>query len=194
MSRGRIARWMMEEVGEPYDTKVLEYGEEMKSPEYLEINPMGKVPALTHNGVVVTEAAAICAYLADAFPSANLLPTAENKASYFRWLFFAAGPIETMSTVKALNVPHDSNNERMLGYGNYDFLETTLINWLKAHEYIAGDRFTAADVYVGSQLNWGLRMGSLTHNETFSRYVEQVTSRPAHKRADEIERELGAAF
>ena len=104
MSRGRIARWMLEEVGQPYRTEVLGYGEAMKSPEYLAVNPMGKVPAIVHKGTVVTEAAAICAYLADAFPEAGLAPEPHERASYYRWMFFAAGPVEAAITDRSLGV------------------------------------------------------------------------------------------
>lgn len=98
MSRGRIARWMLEEVGEPYETQVVEYGEAMKSPEYLAVNPLGKVPAIRHGDQIVTECAAICAYLADAFPQAGLAPPVEQRGNYYRWMFFAAGPVEAAIT------------------------------------------------------------------------------------------------
>ena len=94
MSRGRIVRWMLEEVGQPYRTELLDYATTMKAPEYLAINPMGKVPALRHGETVVTEAAAICAYLADAFPAAGLAPPHGHRlrGPYYRWLFFACRP------------------------------------------------------------------------------------------------------
>ena len=96
MSRGRIIRWMLEEVGQPYRTEIIEYGPQMKSPPYTDINPMGKVPAIRHGDAVVTECAAICAYLADAFPQAGLAPApgSRDRAPYYRWLFFSAGPAE----------------------------------------------------------------------------------------------------
>ena len=86
MSRGRIVRWMLEEVGVPYRTEILDYGTTMKQPDYLAINPMGKVPSLRHSAVVVTECAAICAYLADAFPGAQLAPPPRVRGAYYRWL------------------------------------------------------------------------------------------------------------
>ena len=103
-SRGRVARWMLEEVGAPYQTEILDYGTTMKAPAYLAINPMGKVPALRHNNIVVTESAAICAYLADAFPDAGLAPPPHDpmRGPYYRWLFFAAGPFEASASNKAL--------------------------------------------------------------------------------------------
>src|SRR6266576_6243541 len=102
MSRGRVVRWMLEEIGQPYCTELLEYGTTMKAPAYLAINPMGKVPAIRHGDTVVTEAAAICAYLADAFPEAELAPAADERAPYYRWMFFAAGPLEMAVTNRAL--------------------------------------------------------------------------------------------
>ena len=94
MSRGRIARWMLEEVGCSYRTELLEYGTTMKAADYLAINPMGKVPAIRHGDTIVTECAAICAYLADVFPDAGLAPPPDARGAYYRWLFFAAGPLE----------------------------------------------------------------------------------------------------
>lgn len=192
MSRGRIVRWMLEEVGEPYETVLLEYDSEMKSSEYLAVNPMGKVPTVRHGDVVITECAAICAYLADAFPQANLAPEPADRGSYYRWLFFAAGPIETMTTVSSLGVEHSSDRERMLGYGNYESVENTLVDWLKNHEYITGSQFTAADVYVSSHIGWGITMRTLKENEEFVDYVDRTQNRPAHVRATEIDMALGA--
>lgn len=121
MSRGRIARWMLEEVGAPYETVVLEYGTTMKAPEYLAVNPMGKVPALKHGETVVTECAAICAYLADAFPQAGLAPapTDRMRGPYYRWLFFAAGPVEAATTNASLGVTADAERQQMVGYGSH---------------------------------------------------------------------------
>src|SRR6201987_4930570 len=120
MSRGRIARWMLEEVGQPYKTEVLDYASTMKGPAYLAINPMGKVPALRHGDVVVTECAAICAYLADAFPQSGLAPPPGSRlrAPYYRWLFFTAGPVEAAVSNRALGFAVPPERERMMGYGN----------------------------------------------------------------------------
>ena len=192
MSRGRIARWMLEEVGEPYETVVLEYDTDMKSTEYLAINPMGKVPTVRHGNTVITECPAICAYLADAFPEAELAPEPGDRGAYYRWLFFAAGPIETLTTVTALGVSHETDRERMLGYGNYESVENALVTWLNKHEYITGERFTAADVYVSSHLGWGMSMRTLKENEVFVDYVDRTQSRPAHERATKIDMSLGA--
>src|SRR4051795_7143322 len=130
MSRGRIVRWMLEEVGAPYRTELLEYGTTMRAPEYRAVNPMGKVPAIRHGEVVVTEAAAICAYLADAFPDAGLAPPPGNhrRGPYYRWMFFAAGPVEAVITGKALGLLAPADKARMAGYGTIeatiDALET----------------------------------------------------------------------
>src|ERR1700726_395468 len=120
-SRGRIARWMLEEVGQPYRTEVLDYGSTMKAPAYLAINPMGKVPTVTHGDAVVTECAAICAYLADTFPQAKLAPPHGDRlrAPYYRWLFFAAGPVEAAISNKSLGFAVPPERERMIGYGTF---------------------------------------------------------------------------
>src|SRR5579871_1648310 len=149
MSRSRIVRWMLEEVGQPYETKIMEFGHSMKAPDFLAINPMGKVPALTHGQTVVTEASAICAYLADAFPEAGLAPpcNAHERGPYYRWLFFAAGPLEAAVTDKAMGWQVPVEREPAMGYGNLDRTLNALEGALYASDYIAGDKFSAADVY-----------------------------------------------
>ena len=108
---------MLEEIGEPYETQVLEYYTSMKEPEYLAVNPMGKVPAIKHRDIVVTEAAAIYAYLADAFPEKGLAPSLGERGSYYRWLFFAAGPIELVGTTKTLGAYVPQERESVVGFG-----------------------------------------------------------------------------
>ena len=185
-SRGRIARWMLEEVGAPYKTEVLEYDSSMKAPAYLKINPMGKVPAIVHRGEVVTECAAICAYLAETFPQAGLAPTAEERASYYRWMFFAAGPLEAAVTdLKVFGMEADAEKQRMVGYGSYTAVLDNLTSWFAAHPYVTGDRFTAADVYVGSQINWGVEFGTLEKRPEFIDYAKRVAARDAYRRATE---------
>src|SRR5574337_97698 len=192
MSRGRIVRWMLEEVGQPYETKILEFGHSMKGPEYLAINPMGKVPALRHGDAVVTEAAAICAYLADAFPQAGLAPPSGSKerAAYYRWLFFTAGPIDAATTDKALGVEVPPERESMVGYGNLERALAAIEGELYRTEYIAGDRFTAADVLVGSHIGWGMMYKGIDRRPAFERYWTLVSSRPAAIRAREIDDHL----
>lgn len=189
MSRGRIARWMLEEVGQPYRTELLDYGTTMKSPEYLAINPMGKVPALRHGDVVVTETAAICAYLADAFPQAGLAPTPTDRlrGTYYRWLFFAAGPAESAATHKALGVVVPPERRGTVGYGSLEDVTGALERAVSQGPYIVGDRFTAADVYVGSHIGWGLQFGTFERRPAFDRYLERIMSRPAALRARQID-------
>lgn len=185
-SRGRIARWMLEEVGTYYHVEVLEYDGSMKSPAYLKINPMGKVPAIVYRDQVVTEGAAICAYLAEAFPQAELAPLPAERASYYRWLFFAAGPLEAAVTdFKTFGLEPDAQKQRMVGYGSYAAVLDNLSGWLKDHTYITGDRFTAADVYVGSQINWGLQFGTIEKRAEFVDYAQRITAREAYRRAME---------
>jgi glutathione S-transferase len=183
MSRGRIIRWMLEEVGCDYETEVLDYASTMKAEPYLSVNPMGKVPAIVHKGHVVTEGAAICAYLAEAFPEAGLAPTADERADYYRWLFFAAGPVEQAVTNKAAGFEPPAERGRMFGYGNFDLAIDVLERAVQAHPYIAGERFTAADVYVGSQVAWGLQFGTLPTRDAFVAYAETLTARDAARRA-----------
>ena len=145
MSRGQIARWMLEEVGQPYETVILDFTTGVKSPDYLAINPMGKVPAIVHDGAVVTECAAICSYLADAFPAANLAPLPQERSAYYRWLFFAAGPVESAITNKALGFVVPDGRERMAGYGTLDDVLNALEQAVSGDAWICGDQFTAAD-------------------------------------------------
>jgi len=190
MSRGRIIRWMLEETGADYETIVLDYASTMKEEPYLSINPMGKVPAIVHKGRVVTECAAICAYLADAFPGAGLAPPTTERADYYRWLFYAAGPVEQAVTNKSMGVAPTEQQQRMAGYGNYDLAVDTLEKAVSAHPYIAGDSFTAADVYVGSQVGWGTQFGTLPKRDAFTDYLGRIMSRDAYKRADEKDNAL----
>lgn len=186
MSRGRIARWMLEEAGADYDTVYLSYDDTMKSREYLDINPMGKVPSIKHGETVVTECAAICAYLADAFPEAGLAPPTDQRGDYYRWLFFAAGPVESAILNKALNI-NTEGNEQTAGYGSFETMHATLIKAVSETRFICGEQFTAADVYVGSQIGWGLQFGTMPTNPELEAYRDRVYARPAYARATEID-------
>jgi glutathione S-transferase len=186
-SRGGIARWMLEEVGVPYETLLLEYGTTMKSGDYLAINPMGKVPAIKHGDKVVTETAAICAYLADAFPDAGLAPASSDRADYYRWLFFAAGPIEAAFSSKAMGWEAPAERQGMLGFGNFETAVGVLEAAITGKAYVAGDRFSAADVYVGSMIDFMLMFGQLQTNAAFDAYLGPLRERPAYKRAKEID-------
>jgi glutathione S-transferase len=185
-SRGRIVRWMLEEVGKPYETEVVGY-DEMKSERYLAIHPLGKVPAIRHNGHVLTECAAICTYLADVFPEAMLGPRADEKADYYRWLFYAAGPLEAAISNQAMGWQVPKERERMFGYGNFDRAIAAVEELLSLRDYVCGDRFTAADVYVGSQIMFPLQFGMLPERDSFLGYRDRLQQRPAYKRANEID-------
>ncbi|KYO51672.1 glutathione S-transferase family protein (plasmid) [Tistrella mobilis] len=182
-SRGMIARWMLEEVGVAYRMVVLEYGAPMKAPDYLALNPMGKVPTLVHNGAVVTECAAICAYLAETFPEAGLAPRPHERAAWFRWLFFGAGPLEAAIINRALGIEVPAERERSVGYGNFTRVMDTLEVAVSASPYLAGDRFTAADVYLGAQIGWGLQFGTMERRPAFETYWARLAGRPALARA-----------
>ena len=189
MSRGRIVRWMLEEVGQPYRTELLDYGTTMKAPEYLAINPMGKVPAIHHGETVVTEAGAICAYLADAFPEAGLAPPLgdHRRGPYFRWMFFAAGPLEAAASNKALGFQVPEERKMMIGYGSLAEVIEALEGAVADRDDLAGDRFSAADLYVGSHIGWGMMFGTIERRPAFERYWERLSARPAAARAREID-------
>jgi len=187
MSRGRIVRWMLEEVAAPYRTEILAYETAMKSAEYLAINPMGKVPAIRHGKTIVTECAAICAYLADAFPDAGLAPPLRDRGAYYRWLFFAAGPVEAAITNRSLGFEVPPEKRRMAGYGGFDDVIATLESAVSASDYLAGDRFSAADVYVGSHLGWGLQFGTIEKRPAFERYMARIGEREARQRAQALD-------
>jgi glutathione S-transferase len=188
-SRGRIARWMLEEIGQPYTVEVLDYGTTMKAPAYLAVNPMGKVPALRHGDAVATEAAAICAYLADAFPQAKLAPPPGDRlrAPYYRWLFFTAGPVEAAVSNKALGFVVPPERERMIGYGSFAQAMATLEAAVSRGHYLAGDSFTAADLVVGSQLGFSMMFGTIEKRPAFEQYWQRISSRPACLRAKELD-------
>ena len=187
MSRGQIARWALHEAGADYDQVLLDYDTTMKADDYLQVNPMGKVPAIDHDGKVVTEGAAICAYLAEAFPDAGLAPTAEERADYFRWLFFAAGPVEAAITNRSLGFEVEPDKERMAGYGNYDRVVDVLDAKFQADDYVCGKRFTMADVYVGAQVVWGTQFGTLPKRESLGGYAKRVTDRAAYQAAKAVD-------
>jgi glutathione S-transferase len=184
MSRGRIVHWMLEEVGAPYRVELLSFEKaEHKRPEYLAINPMGKVPAIVHRGTVVTETPAICAYLADAFPRAQLAPALDDPArgTYLRWLFFAASCIEQALVDRMFSRP-PPDRPGVLGYGNYDDMANALERALIPGPNILGERFSAADVYVSSQIGWGMAMKGFDARPTYHRYVARCMERPAYQR------------
>lgn len=184
-SRGQIVHWMLEELGEPYETRVVGYYE-LQEPAYRQINPMAKIPSLTDGGKVVTECAAIIAYLAARFPEKGLGPREDELADYYRWLFFTSGPVEQAITTKAMGWTIEPGRERTLGFGDFDRPLTTLAQHLSDREWVCGARFTAADVYVGSQVDWGLQFGTVAPLPPFERYAERLRARPAYQRTKAI--------
>ncbi len=192
MSRGQIARWALHEAGADYDTSLVDWGN--KTDEFLQANPMGKVPTLVHHDGdhihVVTEAAAICHYLAETHPDAGLLPDDHEKAEYFRWLFFASGPVEQAVISRAMEWSVPTDKEMMAGFGNFDRTMDTLDNWLSQHDYVCDERFTMADVYVGSQVDWGLQFGTIPERDSFAAYAERLRARDAYKEAKAIDMRL----
>jgi glutathione S-transferase len=190
MSRGQTVRWMLEEVGQPYDTEILDYVSTMKAEPYLAINPMGKVPAIVHQGKVVTEVAAICCYLADAFPEAGLAPDPKDRADYYRWIFFTSGPVEAAFSNKAAGWEPTPERQAMFGYGNYDLAIATLEKALAGKAHIASDRFTAADLFVGANVNFMLQFNLLEPRPVFTDYAARMTDRDAFRRAREIDGKL----
>ena len=191
-SRGQIVRWMLEETGAAYRTELIDYASTMKAEPYLSINPMGKVPAIQHKGKVVTEVAAICCYLADAFPAANLAPPPGERADYYRWIFFTSGPVEAAFSNKAAGWEPTPERQRMFGYGTYDTAINTFEKALTGKEYIAADHFTAADLFVGANVNFMLAFNLLEPRPVFVDYARRMTDRDAYRRAKEIDSKLVA--
>lgn len=187
-SRGRIVRWMLEEVGEPYEARIVEYGPPMKAPEYRAINPMGKVPALVHDGRVVTEVAAILSYLAEAFPQAGLMP--DDRAGFWRWMFFVAGPLEYSIVNRSFGWEVEPDKRGRVGYGSFEEVVATLAGHFKGRDYAVGDRFSVVDVALGSQIGFGLRFGTIPAEPAFTAYWDRIKDRPAALRAAEIDDRL----
>ncbi|HZD53109.1 MAG TPA: glutathione S-transferase family protein [Woeseiaceae bacterium] len=181
-SRGRIVRWMLEEVGQPYETEIIPY-DRLKSADYLAVNPMGKVPAIKHHDHIVTECAAICAYLADVFPEAGLGPRDDEKADYYRWLFFAAGPFEQAVTNNAAGWEPAEEKQRMFGYGTFEKTIAVVDGLFRLRAYVCGDRFTAADVYLGAHVMWGTQFETIPNRDSFAAYAERLRGREPLKRA-----------
>lgn len=190
-TRSSIVHWMLEELGVPYERQLLNLRQsEHKAPDYLAVNPMGKVPAITHDGVPVTEAAAICCHLADAFPEAGLnVPVGDpQRGAYLKWMFFYPGALEPALLDQMMDRVHDS--EGPVPYGNFDTLMTVVADAVAPGPYLLGDRFTAADVLIGSGLRWGTMMGKLPERPEFTAYLARLHERPALQRADTRDAEL----
>ena len=189
MSRGRTIRWVLDEIGQPYGTELLDYASTIKGADYLAINPMGKVPALKHGDTVVTEAAAILTYLADAFPQAGLAPAPASveRGAYYRWIFFAAGPLESAMIARAFGFDAQGEQQRTAGWGSYDLAIDTVEAAVAGRQFIAGDRFSAADIYISATLGWGLQTGGVPQRAAFTDYVAIHASRPAAIKAREMD-------
>lgn len=192
MSRGQIARWALHEAGADYEQRLVEWG---KPPEALvAANPMAKVPTLIHHhgghDHVVTETAAICHYLAER-EAPDLLPRDEEKADYFRTLFFAAGPLEQAVTAQAMGWKAEGpRQEATVGFGSFERAVAVFETMLKDRDFVCGERFTMADVYVGSQVDWGLQFKTLPERDAFTAYAERLRRRDAYQAAKDIDNEL----
>jgi glutathione S-transferase len=195
-SRGLIVHWMMEELGEPYETVWIEYGEQMKGAEYLAVNPMGKVPALVHRGTSITECSAIITYLAASFPEKSLMPAAGTAelANFYRWSYFSAGPLELLMTVKSMNWEVPTERERSVGFGKEGDVIEALEYALSKGPFICGDRFTAADVSVGSSIHWAMMFEAIEKRPILQEYVSGLLERPAYIRSQEINEERRQAM
>lgn len=185
-SRGAMIHWMLEEIGCPYRIEVKQFGPDMQSPEYLAINPMGKVPAIRHGDTVVTETAAILCYLADVFPDAKLAPPPSERGAYYRWLFFVAGCGEPALGNKAAGwTPDTPRLQVQLGYGSFERTMETVAQLVAGRQTIAADHFTAADLYMASFLHWGMMFGGIEKRPVFEAYAARHIARPASVRAQE---------
>ena len=192
MSRGQIARWALHEAGASYDQVLVDWA--AKPAAFIAANPMGKVPTIVHHSEtgerVVTECAAICAYLAETHPEAGLLPSDAELADYYRWMFFAAGPVEQAIVGRSMGWEVPEGREGMVGFGSFERVLDTLDGHFSDHAYVCGPRFTMADVYVGSQIDWGLTFGSIPPRESFVAYAERLQARTAYKAAKGIDAAL----
>ncbi len=191
MSRAQIARWALHETGADYDPVLVDWTN--KPAALLEANAMGKLPTIIHHhgghDHVVSEAAAVCHYLAER-EAPGLLPRDEEKADYFRWLFFGAGPLEQAIIANSMGWKPTPEQEVSAGFGSYQRTMDALDGWLSAHDYVCGARFTMADVYVGSQVDWGLAFKSMPTRPAFEAYAERLRARPAYQAAKDIDNAL----
>ncbi|PLK25538.1 glutathione S-transferase family protein [Novosphingobium sp. TH158] len=192
MSRGQIARWALHEVAADYEQVLVDW--KAKPAGLLAANPMGKVPTLVHHSEtgdrVVSECAAVCAYLAEMHPEAGLLPSDAELADYYRWLFFAAGPLEQAIVGKSMGWEVPKEREGMVGFGSFDRTLAALRGHFSGNAFVCGARFTMADVYVGSQIDWGLTFGSIPPDPEFVAYAERLQARAAYKQAKGIDNDL----
>jgi glutathione S-transferase len=194
-SRSSVALWMLEEIGEPYEIKLLSLSKgENRAADYLAINPMGKVPALRHGDTIITEVAAICTYLADEFPRANLnVPIGTpRRGVYLKWLFFGPGCFEAAVIDRA--APRKEEPRRaMLGYGDFDTTMNVVAKAVEKGPFLMGEQFTAADVVIGSNIRWGMIFKMVPERPEFTAYAARLAARPAAQRAEAKDKELAAS-
>jgi glutathione S-transferase len=184
MSRSNIVHWMFEELGVPYELRAMSLDRaDHKKPEYVAINPMGKVPAITQQGVTITEAAAICTYLADEFPAAKLsVPVGSpQRGIYLKWLFFGPSCLEQAIIDRIHDRPQIL--ARASSYGDYDTVMETIAKTVATGPYLLGEHFTAADVVIGSGLQWGTLMKAVPERPEFAGYMRRLQARPALQRS-----------
>ena len=191
-SRSSIVLWMLEELGQPYDVKLIKLSEgDNLKPDFLAVNPMGKVPALDHKGTVITESAAICTYLADEFPQAKLnVPVGTpRRGLYLKWLFFGPGCFEPAVIDRA--APRMEEARRgMLGYGTFETTMDTVAKAVAQGPWLMGDQFTAADVIIGANIRWGTIFKLVPERPEFSAYAARIAARPAAQRAEAKDKEF----
>jgi glutathione S-transferase len=193
-SRSSVVLWMLEELGEPYDIHLLSLNKgDTRTADYLEINPMGKVPAVKHGDTIITEGAAICTYLADAFPQAKLsVPIGDpRRGTYLKWLFF--GPTCLEAAIIDRSFPRSGDvPRRALGYGDHELVMNVLSEAVRKGPYLMGEQFTAADVVIGSGIRWGMMFKGVPERPEFVAYAGRVAERPAAKRATAKDQEFAA--
>jgi len=194
MSRGRIVRWMLEEIGQPYRTEVLDFGTTMKAPEYLKVNPMGKVPAIRHGDALITEQVAIYLYLADLVPEAGLAPAIGDplRGPYLRWMVYYGSCVEPAIVDKAMK--RDPAPLAMCPYGDYDTMLKTLTDQLAAGPYVLGERFSAVDVLWGTALTWITNFDLIPKSPVIVDYLARVNARPSVAKIKALDAELAATL
>jgi glutathione S-transferase len=193
-SRSSIALWMLEEVGQPYDVHLLNLmNEENRKPDYLAVNPMGKVPAIRHGDTVITEVAAICTYLADEFPAAKLnVPIGTPlRGVYLKWLFFGPGCLEG-AVIDRAAPRKDPPRRAMLGYGDFETTMDTVAAAVAKGPWLMGEQFTAADVVIGANIRWGMMFKMVPERPEFTAYAARIAARPAAQRAEARDKALAA--
>ena len=184
-SRGRSVRWMLEECGASFDTVLMDFDGSLQSPEYLAINPMGKIPTLRYGDTVITEAAAIIQFLADIFPEKQLAPTVgtAERGEYYRWFCFMVGPMEAAMMEKFWKLSPPPEASKSLGYGDFERVVHTIEQALTGKSYLVGAQFTAADLYLCAFLQFSYRMQVWPESSVCRNYIQRIEQREAYIRA-----------